>query len=114
MDFKDLPEKDKEIIRKEVFKSGSSTFDQNQFELVLNSNSLKFPVEYESVAPSNWTNLQAANQEAIWRDAFDEFYNNGDLVFNLSDQQVLDLTGLTQEEITVFKTIRTRQTPFFL
>ena len=35
------------------------------------------------------------NQEIIWRDAYDEFYNNGDLVFNLSDQQVLDLTGVT-------------------
>ena len=96
VNFNDLSEEDKEIIRKEVFKSGSSTFDQNQFELVLNSKAaLKFPVEYESAAPSSWTNLQTANQEAIWRDAFDEFYNNGDLVFNLSDQQVLDLTGVT-------------------
>ena len=94
--FQDLSEAEQEIIRQDVYKSGASSFDQNQFELVLDSKaSLQFPDEYESAVPFDWTNLQQANQEIIWRDAYDEFYNNGDLVFNLSNQQVFDLTGLT-------------------
>jgi len=96
LSFQDLSEADQEIIRQDVYKSGASSFDQNQFELVLDSKaSLQFRDEYESAVPSDWTNLQQANQEIIWRDAYDEFYNNGDLVFNLSNQQVFDLTGLT-------------------
>ena len=94
--FQDLSEAEQEIIRQDVYKSGASSFDQNQFELVLDSKaSLQFPDEFESAVPFDWTNLQQANQEIIWRDAYDEFYNNGDLVFNLSNQQVFDLTGLT-------------------
>lgn len=94
--FQDLSEAEQEIIRQDVYKSGASSFDQNQFELVLDSKaSLQFRDEYESAVPFDWTNLQQANQEIIWRDAYDEFYNNGDLVFNLSNQQVFDLTGLT-------------------
>lgn len=63
-------------------------FDGNSFNdadgVVVNSSSIRYP---------GWPNLQPDNQKTIWREAFSEYYNHGDLVFNLSDQQVEDLTG---------------------
>jgi len=62
--------------------AGNSIFDAAG--VVVNSSSIRYP---------GWPNLQPDNQKTIWREAFSEYYNHGDLVFNLSDQQVEDLTG---------------------
>ena len=96
--FNDLPEEDKEIIRNEVFEVGSSSFDSSQFQLVLDSKSVnQFKADYvlrnPSVEIQGFADLDSADQDTVWLSAFDEFYNNGDLVFDLTAADVLSLTG---------------------
>ena len=73
--------------------------DQNGNPVYDSSGNLLYDASGNTVTTStlrypSWKNLQADNQDAVWRDAFNEFYNHGDLVYNLSDQQVESLTGL--------------------
>ena len=96
--FDDLNDAEKEVIRQEVFEVGSQTFDQSQFDIVLDSNAVQsFRNEYAQrpvpIAVQGWADLDAADQDTVWEKAFGEFFNNGDMVFNLDDLQVQSLTG---------------------
>lgn len=98
VDFKDLTEQEKEVVRNEVFEVGSQSFDQTQFQISLDSKAIqKYRAEYSSrlvpVDVKGWSDLDVSDQDIVWKDAYDEFYNNGDLVFNLSDAEVQSLTG---------------------
>ena len=88
--------------------------DQNGNRVYDSSGNLLYDASGNTVTTStlrypSWKNLQADNQDAVWQDAFNEFYNHGDLVYNLSDQQVESLTGLQNSgQNYIFKTIRIR------
>ena len=104
--FEDLTDQQKEVVRQEVFESGVSSFDSTQFQLILESKSVsQFRSAYADrdiptkdpvtdIRPLlQWSDLDPADQEKVWRETYSEFYNSGDLVFDLSDQEVFDLTG---------------------
>ena len=99
--FDDLNENEKDLIRQEVFEVGTQTFDQSQFDIVLDSKAVHhYRSDYSQRTPSvtvqGWSDLDVADQDTVWRKAFDEFFNDGDLVFDLTDQEVFDLTGEPQ------------------
>ena len=104
--YEDLTDQQKEVVRQEVFESGVSSFDSTQFQLILESKTVsQFRSAYADrdipakdpvtdIRPLlQWSDLDPADQEKVWRETYSEFYNNGNLVFDLSDQEVFDLTG---------------------
>ena len=102
--FEELSESEKESIRRQVFQSGSSTFSASQFQLILDSNAvIKYRDEYSSRTPvgtpplppplNGFADLDAVHQDEIFAKTYREFFNSGDLVFDLNDAQVAAITG---------------------
>jgi flagellin-like hook-associated protein FlgL len=106
--FEELSDSEKDIIRNEVFKSGSTVFDSNQFQLELDSKvANKYSFEYSERQPPvpapdpltgnrpllSFSDLDQTDQDSVWRETFEDFYNNGNLVYSLTDTDVQNLTG---------------------
>ena len=95
--FDSLTDAEKDSVRREVFQTGSSSFNQSQFELMLDSNAVtSFQQEYATRNPivslTKFDDLDAAHQNEIFESTYRDFFNSGQLVFELTDDQVKDLT----------------------
>ena len=102
--FDDLSEQEQESIRRQVFQTGTTSFSKAQFELMLDSNAvIKFREEYDTRAlqanppqsPSlnGFSDLDPDDQDEIFAETYRHFFNSGDLVFELTDAEVLAFTG---------------------
>lgn len=94
--FDDLSEKEKNSVRNEVFHAGVSSFSQTEFLLHLDSNAVsRYQLEYSQQTPSfnltSFAELTQEHQDLIWEKTFNEFFNNGNLILDLTDVQVRDL-----------------------
>ena len=88
----------RKLLDKKFLKWGPETFDQTQFDIVLDSNAVQsFRNEYaqrtSSITVQGWADLDVVDQDTVWEKAFSEFFNNGDMVFNLDDLKSKPLPG---------------------